>query len=70
MNAHVLESEIIIDQKRQREKQEIQGLIETLKGDRIGLIEFSGAAFVQCPLTTDYSALQLFLNDIKCLNGW
>lgn len=48
-----------------RAKQEIQGLIETLKGDRIGLIAFSGAAFVQCPLTTDYSALQLFLNDIK-----
>ena len=48
-----------------RARQEIKGLIETLEGDRVGLIAFSGSAFVHCPLTTDYSALHMFLNDIQ-----
>lgn len=43
-------------------KREILSLIDELKGDRIGLIAFSGNAFIQCPLTTDYSALKMFLN--------
>ncbi len=47
-----------------RAKQEIKGLIESLKGDRVGLIAFSGNAFIQCPLTADYSALHMFLDDI------
>ncbi len=45
-------------------KHEISTFIDRLKGDRIGLICFSGIAFVQCPLTLDYSAAKLFLNDI------
>jgi Ca-activated chloride channel family protein len=48
-----------------RAKQEIKGLIENLKGDRVGLIVFSGNAFIQCPLTTDYHALHMFLDDIS-----
>ena len=48
----------------ERAKQEVLGLIENLKGDRIGLIAFSGNAFIQCPLTLDYSALRLFLDDL------
>lgn len=38
-------------------------LIEELKGERIGLIFFAGEAFVKMPLTLDYSAPLLFLND-------
>lgn len=49
----------------ERAKQEAIGLIENLKGDRIGLIVFSGDAYVQCPLTVDYGALRLFLDDIQ-----
>ncbi|MBC8204757.1 VWA domain-containing protein [bacterium] len=41
-------------------KHELSSFIDRLKGDRIGLIAFAGAAFVQCPLTLDYSAAQLF----------
>jgi Ca-activated chloride channel family protein len=37
-------------------------LIRSLDGDRIGLVAFAGEAFVQSPLTTDYSAAALFLN--------
>jgi Ca-activated chloride channel family protein len=36
-----------------------------LQGDRVGIIAFSGLAFVQCPLTLDYGAAKLFLNDIE-----
>ena len=43
-------------------KREILSLIDDLKGDRIGLIAFAGDAFIQCPLTTDYSALKMFLD--------
>jgi len=39
-------------------------LIERLKGNRIGLIVFSGSAFVQCPLTLDYGAAQIFLDTV------
>lgn len=45
-------------------KLQIENLISNLKGDRIGLIVFSGEAYVQFPLTNDYSATRLFLNAI------
>jgi len=39
-------------------------LIERLQGNRIGLIVFSGTAFVQCPLTLDYGASKIFLDTV------
>lgn len=39
-------------------------LIERLRGNRIGLIVFSGSAFVQCPLTLDYGAAKIFLDTV------
>jgi Ca-activated chloride channel family protein len=48
-----------------RAKMEVSGLIDRLQGDRIGLIAFSGAAFVQCPLTSDYAAANLFLRAMQ-----
>ncbi|MCF8259573.1 MAG: VWA domain-containing protein [Melioribacteraceae bacterium] len=45
-------------------KFEISKLIQRLRGDRIGLIIFSGEAYVQFPLTTDYSAANLFLSAV------
>jgi len=44
-----------------RAKREIIDLLGMLQGDRVGLVAFSGTAFVQCPLTLDYSAFDLFL---------
>ncbi len=46
-----------------RAKQEISNFIDMLRGDRIGLILFADVAFVQCPLTLDYSAAKLFLDE-------
>ncbi|KAF0140253.1 MAG: von Willebrand factor type A [Stygiobacter sp.] len=43
---------------------EIAKLIQKLEGDRIGLIVFSGQAYIQFPLTSDYSAANLFLNAV------
>lgn len=48
----------------EKAKSETASLIDLLKGDRIGLVVFSGDAFVQCPLTLDYSAAKMFLSDI------
>ena len=46
-------------------EKEIKGLIENLKGDRVGLMAFSGISRIQCPLTLDYRAVNLFLEDIQ-----
>ena len=43
-------------------KHAIDSFIDLLQGDRIGLVAFAGAAFVQCPLTLDYGAAKLFLD--------
>jgi Ca-activated chloride channel family protein len=43
-------------------KHEIGSFIDKLQGDRIGLIAFSGKAFIQCPLTLDYGAAKMFLD--------
>jgi Ca-activated chloride channel family protein len=46
-------------------KRAIAQLIDNLHDDRIGLIVFAGQAYVQLPITTDYSAAKLFLNTIN-----
>jgi Ca-activated chloride channel family protein len=45
----------------EKAKQEIWGVIDRLKGDRIGLVVFAGEAFIQCPLTLDYAAAGFLL---------
>ena len=45
----------------EKAKQELQGVIERLQGDRIGLVAFAGDAFIQCPLTLDYTAARFLL---------
>jgi Ca-activated chloride channel family protein len=48
----------------QQAKWGIRDLVTQLKGDRIGLIAFAGESFLQCPLTIDYAAFLLTLEDI------
>lgn len=43
-------------------KRAVHSLLAGLKGDRVGLVAFSGAAAIMCPLTSDYGALALFLD--------
>lgn len=47
-----------------RAKRKVADLLKLLQGDRIGLVAFAGTSFVQCPLTQDYSAAEIFLGAI------
>lgn len=57
-----MKAEDIKPSRLDKAKFEIQNLIDRLSGDRIGLIVFAGEAYTQFPLTTDYSAANLFLD--------
>ena len=45
-----------------RAKREIIDLTRLMHSDRAGLVAFSGAAVLQCPLTLDYNAFGIFLD--------
>lgn len=45
-------------------RREIVDFLRVIQGDRVGLVAFSGAAFVECPLTLDYSACEMFLSSL------
>ena len=45
-----------------RAKLEISDLISRLDGDEVGIVLFSGASFIQFPLTSDYSTARTYLN--------
>ena len=49
----------------ERTKFAVLDLLKKLKGDRIGLIAFSGEPFLICPLTVDYGGFQISLNDLN-----
>ena len=46
-----------------RAKLEISDLISRLQGDEVGIVLFSGASFVQFPLTSDHSTAKAYLNN-------
>ena len=48
----------------ERAKLLIQSLLERLAGERIGLVVFSGTAFLQSPLSADYEILREFLPNL------
>jgi Ca-activated chloride channel family protein len=49
----------------ERAKLGLQDLTRRLQGDRVGLVFFAGTAFLQCPLTVDYAAFALHLQDAR-----
>jgi Ca-activated chloride channel family protein len=57
-------AEDIKPNRLEKAKHQIAKLVQKLQGDRIGLIVFSGEAYVQFPMTTDYSAANLFLSAV------
>lgn len=48
-----------------RAKLALESMIDKLQGDRLGIIVFAGEAYVQLPITTDYSSAKLFLESIN-----
>jgi len=62
--SYSMNAEDIKPSRLDKAKYQISNLINKLQGDRIGLIIFAGQAYVQIPLTTDYSAANLFLSAV------
>ena len=58
-------AEDVLPNRLKRAKLAITDLIKKLNGDRVGLIVFSGKAFLQCPLTLDYNGFLLSLDDVN-----
>ncbi len=49
----------------ERVKLTLNNSLGKVRGDRLGLIAFSGSAFLQCPLTLDHQAFSKTLNDLE-----
>ncbi len=58
-------AEDILPNRLENAKLAISKLLDRLENDKIGLIVFAGDAYVQLPLTTDFSAAKLFLSAIN-----
>lgn len=59
-----MKAEDIKPNRLEKAKFELRNLVGRLRGDRIGLVVFAGEAYTQFPLTTDYSAANLFLDAV------
>lgn len=57
-----MQAQDVAPNRLDRSRNEIKKLLDGLGGDRVGLVLFSGDAFLQCPLTSDYGAVRLFLD--------
>lgn len=49
----------------EKAKMAISRMVEKLSDDKVGMIVFAGDAYVQLPITTDYSSAKLFLSNIN-----
>lgn len=58
-------AEDIKPNRLERAKLEISDLMARLDGDEVGIILFSGASFIQVPLTTDYNSALAYLDAAK-----
>ena len=59
-----MDAEDVTPSRLEKSKLEIGKLIRNLKGDRVAIIVFAGTSHLYLPLTTDYEAALLFLNEI------
>lgn len=58
-------AEDIAPNRLDKSKQIITQIINNLGGDRVGIIGYAGSAFPQVPITTDFSAVKLFLSGMN-----
>lgn len=59
-----MKAEDIRPNRLDKAKRDVSSLLQRLAGDRVGLIVFAGDAYIQFPLTADYSAADLFLSAV------
>lgn len=57
-------AEDIKPNRLERAKQSVMRLIEKLDNDRIGIVAFAGDAFLQLPITSDFSTAKLMLSTL------
>lgn len=57
-------AEDVSPNRLERAKREIIDLLNLIEGDRVGLVAFAGTSFLQCPLTLDYGAVRIFLDEL------
>jgi len=58
-------AEDIAPNRIEKSKQLITQIINSLGGDRVGIIGYAGSAFPQVPITTDFSTTKLFLSSMN-----
>lgn len=58
-------SQDVVPSRLEKSKLLVQTLLKKLDGDRVGLVIFAGNAYLQMPLTVDYSSLLLYLRSIN-----
>ncbi|OFZ21150.1 MAG: hypothetical protein A2X94_05350 [Bdellovibrionales bacterium GWB1_55_8] len=57
--------EDVVPSRLQKAKHVVRSFVESLRGDRVGLIAFAGSSYVACPLTND---LDYLLESVSLLN--
>lgn len=60
-----MNAEDIAPSRLRKVKYELKNIAEAFSSDKMGLIIFSSEAFIQCPLTYDLSALNLFIETLS-----
>ncbi|MGB7842404.1 MAG: VWA domain-containing protein [Salinimicrobium sp.] len=58
-------AEDIAPNRLEKSKQLVTQIINNLAGDRVGIIAYAGSAFPQLPITTDYAAAKMFLQNMN-----
>lgn len=53
----------VMPSRLERTVSELEVLLQELEGNRFALVLFAGAAYIQCPLTTDIGAIREFLEN-------
>ena len=58
-------AEDLAPNRMERAKLAIADVIDSLEGDRVGLVAFAGTAAIKCPLTLDYGFFRMMLENIS-----
>ena len=58
-------AEDIAPNRLEKSKQLVTQIVNSLSGDRVGIIGYAGSAFPQLPITTDFAAAKMFLSSMN-----
>lgn len=54
----------VVPNRLERAKRAIRNCVESLQGDRVGLLVFAGRPVLLCPMTIDYGFFNMILDDV------